>query len=233
MAAMLTGLALMAFSYESDAQTSRTVKKKETTTVTKPAPEKSKTVTRSAPVTRKATPQTQQKPSSKPDQDQQRKPATKPGKPQPQKPVARPGRHDGPSRPATRPDHYRPGRPAIVPARPPRPNPRPIVAPKLIYRPPLGAVVAISISSDRLRLSKVRLRDDVDYFYEDGYFYAITSYGTYYEIDPPAGALVDRLPANLRRFTIDGRELYRYDDTVYRLVVVEGIPYFEVLGQVY
>lgn len=259
MAAMLTGLALMAFSSEAAAQASRTVRKSEKTSVTKPDSEKSKSVTRSAPAQRKVTrPQQKpdkpavkpdkpqpQKPAAKPDKPQPQKPAAKPGKPQPQKPAARPdrpggydrpdrpGRPDGPQRPPSRPDKYRPGRPDIVPARPPRPRPRPIVAPRLIFRPAFGAVFAINVFSDDLRLKKVRLRDDVDYFYEDGAFYVINDYGTYYEIDPPAGALIDRLPEDLRKVRIDGREYYRYEDTVYRLVVVEGVPYFEVLGQMY
>ena len=244
MAAMLTGLALMAFSSEAAAQASRTVRKSEKTSVTKPDSEKSKSVTRSAPAQRKVTRPQQKpdKPAVKPDKPQPQKPAAKPGKPQPQKPAARPDRHDrydrpdrphGPQRPPSRPDKYRPGRPDIVPARPPRPRPRPIVAPRPIFRPAFGAIFAINVFSDDLRLKKVRLRDDVDYFYEDGVFYVITDYGTYYEIDPPAGALVDRLPEDLRKVRIDGREYYRYDDTVYRLVVVEGIPYFEVLGQMY
>lgn len=268
MAAMLTGLALMAFSSEAAAQASRTVRKSEKTSVTKPDSEKSKSVTRSTPAQRKVTrpqqkpdkpaakPQPQkpaakpdkpqpQKPATKPDKPQPQKPAAKPDKPQPQKPAARPDRHDrydrpdrpgrpdGPQRPPSRPDKYRPGRPDIVPARPPRPRPRPIVAPRPIFRPAFGAIFAINVFSDDLRLKKVRLRDDVDYFYEDGAFYVITDYGTYYEIDPPAGALVDRLPEDLKKVRIDGREYYRYDDTVYRLVVVEGVPYFEVLGQMY
>lgn len=237
MAAMLTGLALMAFSSEAAAQASRTVRKSDKTSVTKPDSEKSKKVTRATPASRPpATRPQPQKPSAKPDNKQPQKPAVKPGKPQPQKPAVRPdrpGRPEGPQRPAPRPDKYRPGRPDIVPARPPRPRPRPIVAPRPIYRPAFGAVFAINVYTDNLRLSRAVLRDDVDYFYEDGVFYAITERGTYYEIDPPAGALIDRLPEDLRKVRIDGREYYRYEDTVYRLVVVEGVPYFEVLGQMY
>ena len=56
MAVMLTGLALMAFMPEASAQASRTVKKKEATSVTKPAPEKSKSVTRTAPASRNVKP---------------------------------------------------------------------------------------------------------------------------------------------------------------------------------
>ena len=244
MAVMLTGLALMAFMPEASAQASRTVKKKEATSVTKPAPEKSKSVTRTAPASRNVKPQAQKPQPQKP---QPQKPEAKPQKPpqQPSRPAPRPDndRHDrpgdnmrpgnrppapSPQRPPVRPDHYRPGRPSIVPGRPPRPRPRPIIAPVPIFRPPHGVVIAINISPN-----KARLYDDVDYFYEDGLFYAITEYGSYYEIDPPAGALVSRLPSDVRRFEIDDRDYYRYEDTVYRLVVVEGVPYFEVLGQIY
>ena len=258
MAVMLTGLALMAFMPEASAQASRTVKKKEATSVTKPAPEKSKSVTRTAPASRNVKPQAQKPQTQKPDNKPQ-KPETKPQKPEtrPQKPPQQPSRpaprpdndrHDrpgdnmrpgnrppasGPQRPSVRPEPNRPGRPGIVPGRPPRPRPRPIVAPVPIFRPPHGVVVAINISPNKLRLKKAKLYDDVDYFYEDGLFYAITEYGSYYEIDPPAGALVSRLPSDVRRFEIDDRDYYRYEDTVYRLVVVEGVPYFEVLGQIY
>ena len=256
MAVMLTGLALMAFMPEASAQASRTVKKKEATSVTKPAPEKSKNVTRSAPASRTVKPQAQkpqvQKPQAQKPDNKPQKPEAKPQKPpqQPSRPAPRPDndRHDrpgdnmrpgnrppapSPQRPPVRPDHYRPGRPGIVPGRPPRPRPRPIIAPVPIFRPPHGVVIAINISPNKLRLKKARLYDDVDYFYEDGLFYAITEYGSYYEIDPPAGALVSRLPSDVRRFEIDDRDYYRYEDTVYRLVVVEGVPYFEVLGQIY
>lgn len=265
MAVMLTGLALMAFMPEASAQASRTVKKKEATSVTKPAPEKSKNVTRSAPASRNVKPQAQkpqqQKPDAKPKKQDNKpqkpdvkpqKPEAKPQKPsqQPSRPAPKPGndrpdrpgddmrpgkRPDapGPQRPSVRPEPNRPGRPGIVPGRPPRPRPRPIIAPVPIFRPPHGVVIAINISPSKLRLKKARLYDDVDYFYEDGLFYAITEYGSYYEIDPPAGALVSRLPSDVRRFEIDDRDYYRYEDTVYRLVVVEGVPYFEVLGQIY
>lgn len=263
MAAMLTGLALVAFSSVSVAQTARTVKKSEKTSVTKPAPEKSKSVTRSAPASKKAVkpsatrPSTTRPSATRPDKPQTQKPAAKPNRPSgpqkpatklnrpsgPQKPATRPNdrpghdmkpghRPDGPKRPSGKPDHFRPGRPGIIAPRPPRPKPRPIVAPVMIFRPPVGALISINISPSKLRLSKTRLHDDVDYFYEDGLFYVMTEYGTYYEIDPPAGALVERLPSDVRRFTIDGMELYRYEDTAYRLVAVAGVPYFEVLGQI-
>ena len=57
--------------------------------------------------------------------------------------------------------------------------------------------------------------------------------GQYYVIVPPAGALVDALPEDYDVFTFNGREYYQVDNTVYRVTVVSGKAYFEVLGQKY
>lgn len=69
------------------------------------------------------------------------------------------------------------------------------------------------------------------YFYEDGVFYSQESDGKYVVIVPPAGALVNTLPDDYEVYTVNDREFYRVDDTLYRMVVVDGSPYFEVLGQ--
>lgn len=72
-----------------------------------------------------------------------------------------------------------------------------------------------------------------DYYYDDGVFYIINRNGRYEVIVPPAGALVDELPDDYETIIINGMELYRVDDTVYRTVLVSGRPYLEVLGQMY
>ena len=71
-----------------------------------------------------------------------------------------------------------------------------------------------------------------DYFCQDGVFYQNVN-GQYYVIVPPAGALVDALPEDYDVFTFNGREYYQVDNTVYRVTVVSGKAYFEVLGQKY
>ena len=71
-----------------------------------------------------------------------------------------------------------------------------------------------------------------DYFCQDGVFYQNVN-GQYYVIVPPAGALVDALPEDYDVFTFNGREYYQVDNTVYRVTVVSGRAYFEVLGQKY
>lgn len=69
-----------------------------------------------------------------------------------------------------------------------------------------------------------------EYFCQDGVFYR-SSNGQYYVIVPPAGALVDALPEDYDVFTFNGREYYQVDNTVYKVTVVAGKAYFEVLGQ--
>ena len=73
-----------------------------------------------------------------------------------------------------------------------------------------------------------------DYYYQDGVFYVMDANGEYKVIVPPAGALVETLPEDFDMVTLsDGNEYYKVDDTIYRVVVIEGKPYFEVLGQLY
>ena len=74
---------------------------------------------------------------------------------------------------------------------------------------------------------------DREYFYQDGVFYILNSRGRYEVIVPPAGALVERLPEDYDIITLRGAEYYRVDDTVYRTVLVYGVPQLEVLGQMY
>ena len=72
------------------------------------------------------------------------------------------------------------------------------------------------------------------YYYQDGVFYSIDASGQYVVIIPPAGALVETLPEDYDMVVLaDGNEYYMVDDTVYRVTIVEGKPYFEVLGQLY
>ncbi len=71
------------------------------------------------------------------------------------------------------------------------------------------------------------------YYYQDGVFYIINSTGQYQVIVPPAGALVSELPDDYDVISLNGNDYYKVDDTVYRLTLVDGTPYLEVLGQMY
>ena len=71
----------------------------------------------------------------------------------------------------------------------------------------------------------------VKYYYQDGTFYIVNANGEYEVIVPPAGAIVPSLPDDYETITLDGKEYYRVDETVYRSVIVEGKPSLEVLGQ--
>ena len=75
---------------------------------------------------------------------------------------------------------------------------------------------------------------DSEYFYQDGVFYAKDARGEYNVILPPAGALVETLPEDFDMVVLaDGNEYYKVDDTIYKVAIVEGKPYFEVVGQQY
>lgn len=72
---------------------------------------------------------------------------------------------------------------------------------------------------------------DKEYFYQDGVFFTKGADGQYVVIVPPAGALVKELPDDYDMITIDGKEYYKVDDTIFKMTVVDGAACFEVLGQ--
>lgn len=74
---------------------------------------------------------------------------------------------------------------------------------------------------------------DETYYYQDGVFYSMGADGQYMVIIPPAGALVENLPEDYDMVTLKGDEYYKVDDTIYKVTIKEGKPYFEVLGQLY
>ena len=85
--------------------------------------------------------------------------------------------------------------------------------------------------ADRLGLVQSYADAGVEYFYQDGVFFIKDKDGKYVTIVPPAGALVNELPDDYETITLDGEEYYKVDDTVYKLTIIDGSPYFEVLGQ--
>ena len=87
--------------------------------------------------------------------------------------------------------------------------------------------------ANRLGLVQSYAYADKNYFYQDGVFYIVNASGQYQVIVPPAGALVQNLPEDYDIITLGGVQYYRVDDTVYRLTLVSGSPYLEVLGQMY
>ena len=87
--------------------------------------------------------------------------------------------------------------------------------------------------ANRLGLVQSYAYADKEYYYEDGVFYIVNSSGKYEVIVPPAGALVASLPDDYDVVTLSGTSYYKVDDTVYRLTLVDGTPYLEVLGQMY
>lgn len=72
-----------------------------------------------------------------------------------------------------------------------------------------------------------------EYYYQDGVFYTISPSGVFTTIVPPAGALVTSLPDDYEVIVMNGIEYYMVDNTVYRTTLFDGVPYLEVLGQMY
>lgn len=70
-----------------------------------------------------------------------------------------------------------------------------------------------------------------EYFYDDGVFFTKGADGKYVTIVPPAGAIVQELPDDYDQVTINGNTYYKVDDTIFSLTIIDGSPYFEVLGQ--
>lgn len=215
----------------------------------------------SGPATRPSGPATKPSgPATKPSGPAARpnRPTTRPGSPatRPSAPVTKPGGHpqkpDHGYKPAPKPI-YGPGhksghKPGYRPApRPPKRAPKPVI----VVRPTYGTIIAANITSQLVRsavraasrpvyitvesrglsLSHSYISSGTEYYYQDGVFYIIDAYGQYITIIPPTGALVEYLPDDYVRFTRGGDTYYRVDDTVYALTLIDGNPYFEVLGQ--
>ena len=87
-------------------------------------------------------------------------------------------------------------------------------------------------NANKLGLVQSYADANVEYYYEDGVFFTKDKSGKYVTIVPPAGALVQELPDDYETIILsDGKEYYKVDDTVYQMTIIDGSPYFEVLGQ--
>lgn len=244
---MLMGLAFTAAQVESDAQTRRKEYRKPAATANHGKPD-------SRPVRPDIKPGGQRPGGSV--GTRPTTPSTNPSRPAvpPSGPATKPGVHS--SRPASqppRPDHgYRPApRPGFGPGYRPAPRPPRPPKPVIVTRPIYGSIIAAAVASqlirsavrsatrpvyyrveaNGLRLSHSYVSADTEYYYQDGVFYIIDAYGQYRTIVPPTGALVQYLPDDYTTFHRSGELFYRVDDTVYALTLIDGNPYFEVLGQ--
>ena len=256
MVVMLMGLAFAAAQVESSAQQRRKDDRKPaaTTNHSKPAARPVRPdVKPGGQSSRPSGPVKPTGPAARPN-----RPTTRPGSPatRPSAPVTKPGGHpqkpDHGYKPVPKPIYgpgHKPGhKPGYRPApRPPKRAPKPVI----VVRPTYGTIIAANIASQLVRsavraasrpvyitvesrglsLSHSYISSGTEYYYQDGVFYIIDAYGQYITIIPPTGALVEYLPDDYVRFTRGGETYYRVDDTVYALTLIDGNPYFEVLGQ--
>ena len=72
---------------------------------------------------------------------------------------------------------------------------------------------------------------NVQYYYDDGVFFVKDGDDQYKTIVPPAGAIISVLPDDYETVTLQGKEYYKVDNTIFRMIVNDGKAYFEVLGQ--
>lgn len=96
-----------------------------------------------------------------------------------------------------------------------------------------GNALAAHSQANELGLIQSYAAAGSSYYYQDGVFYTVDANGQYVVIMPPAGALVESLPEDFDIVTLKGKEYYKVDDTIYKMTISEGKPYFEVLGQMY
>ena len=61
----------------------------------------------------------------------------------------------------------------------------------------------------------------------DGVFYSVFG-NTFTVVDPPIGALTDRLPYDYEEIWLGGDLFYLVDNIIYGVVAPEGVPYFEI-----
>ena len=67
-----------------------------------------------------------------------------------------------------------------------------------------------------------------EYYYQDGVFYTLVD-GRYYVIEPPIGALITQLPDDYVEVEIAGETYYQVEDALYKVTVIDGALYFEVV----
>jgi len=113
----------------------------------------------------------------------------------------------------------------------------------VIVRPPIGsyiasklldvaltAVVLNSIENTYERIIAAQAAKDAQYYYGDGIYYRTRDNGEYEVIDAPTGALVSQLPEDFEEVTLNGKSYYQVEDVLYKVVIIDGHPFFEVVA---
>ncbi|MCF0167108.1 MAG: hypothetical protein HUJ93_00475 [Bacteroidales bacterium] len=70
--------------------------------------------------------------------------------------------------------------------------------------------------------------NNATYYYQDGVFYTLIK-GKYYVVEAPIGALVTELPYDYEEVYIEGETFYLVENTLYKVTVLDGALYFEVV----
>ena len=84
-------------------------------------------------------------------------------------------------------------------------------------------------TSDDYYTGNIATQLNQEYYYQDGVFYILQN-GQYYVIEAPIGALVTEIPADYDEIELDGETYYLVENTLYKVTVIDGALYFEVVS---
>ena len=84
-------------------------------------------------------------------------------------------------------------------------------------------------TSDDYYAGNIATQANQEYYYQDGVFYILQN-GQYYVIEAPIGALVTEIPADYDEIELDGETFYLVENTLYKVTVIDGALYFEVVS---
>lgn len=84
-------------------------------------------------------------------------------------------------------------------------------------------------TSDDYYTGNIATQLNQEYYYQDGVFYILQN-GQYYVIEAPIGALVTEIPADYDEIELDGETFYLVENTLYKVTVIDGALYFEVVS---
>lgn len=102
-----------------------------------------------------------------------------------------------------------------------------------ICRPPLGAIFARDVLDAVITavVFKTAMNAVSSCYYSDGVYYQRVN-DQYNVIEAPVGALITQLPSDYQEVIIGGETYYKVDETLYRVTVYDGQPYFEVVTSI-
>ncbi len=110
---------------------------------------------------------------------------------------------------------------------------RVVVAPRPVVVPPVyGAGRFFAVLPAGYTITYV---NNIPYYYADGIYYVKTdrpenNEEIYRAVVPPLGTIVPSLPEGSKVVIVDGKNYFRFDDVLYKEIVIEGTIKYVVTG---